>query len=411
MTCRTRRCSSRPSASGSPATAATTVKIGKAQGEPRDFDPVRGLDTAELFAFIGATQAKAWNELIKRYGGTANVAQAKFADRLASELDKRGTVDVLRHGVVDQGVTIRLAYFRPAHGLTPELVERYEANRLTVTRQLPLRAGLDQDAGSGVVRQRHPGGDGGAEEPADRPDRRARDRAVPHRPGPEEPDAGAGRWCTSRSTRAGGDDDPPGRQADTGSCRSTGATAVGPGTRRTRTGTAPRTCGSGCGSATPGWTCWPGSCTSSRPAKGSKAPGDGDLPALPPVGRGAAAGGRGPRRRAPGQSTWCSTRRGRASRTRSPGWRTGCRTCTTGDEQGVRQGRGDHRPGGARPAAAGHDLPVRARPRGGGADRQVLPAARRGAGRGAGPDHHHHAAEVPVRARQGRGPARRGATR
>src|SRR3954454_7839080 len=90
------------------------VKHDKIQGEPRDFDPVRGLDTADLYSFIGATQVKSWNELIKRYGGDPNVAQAKFADRLASELDKRGVVDVLRHGVVDQGVTIWLAYFRPA---------------------------------------------------------------------------------------------------------------------------------------------------------------------------------------------------------------------------------------------------------------------------------------------------------
>jgi type I restriction enzyme, R subunit len=46
-------------------------------------------------------------------------------------------VDVLRHGVVDLGVTLRHAFFRPAHGLTPDLVARYEANRLAVTRQLP----------------------------------------------------------------------------------------------------------------------------------------------------------------------------------------------------------------------------------------------------------------------------------
>ena len=37
-------------------------------------------------------------------------------------------------------MSIRLAYFRPASGLTPELVERYEKNRLTVTRQLPYEA-------------------------------------------------------------------------------------------------------------------------------------------------------------------------------------------------------------------------------------------------------------------------------
>ena len=112
------------------------VKNDRAQGTHPDFDATRGLDTAELFTFLGATQIDNWNELIKRHGGDPDTAQARFADRLAGELDKRGAVDVLRHGVTDQGVAIRLAYFRPAHGLTPELTARYEANRLTATRQL-----------------------------------------------------------------------------------------------------------------------------------------------------------------------------------------------------------------------------------------------------------------------------------
>ncbi len=117
------------------------VKNDRLQGEPRDFDPERGLDTVELYSFIGATQIDAWHELVKRYGGDPDVAQAKFADRVASELDRRGVVDVLGHGVVDQGVTMRLAYFRPAHGLTPELVAGYAANRLTATRQLRYEPG------------------------------------------------------------------------------------------------------------------------------------------------------------------------------------------------------------------------------------------------------------------------------
>ena len=55
------------------------VKVGNAQGDPRDFDAVRGLDTAELFAFIGATQADVWEQLVTRYGGDRDAAQAKFA--------------------------------------------------------------------------------------------------------------------------------------------------------------------------------------------------------------------------------------------------------------------------------------------------------------------------------------------
>ena len=104
-----------------------------------DFDRVRGLDTAELFAFLAETQPVAWERLVAVHGGLDG-ARAQFAERLSKQIDERGTVDVLRHGVNDHGVEVRLAFFRPAHGLTPELTERYLANRLTATRQLPYDA-------------------------------------------------------------------------------------------------------------------------------------------------------------------------------------------------------------------------------------------------------------------------------
>ncbi len=109
---------------------------GYENGVDSHYDRVRGIDTAELFAFIGATQIDAWNRLLALHGGDPNLAQRKFSDRLAQQIDARGTVDVLRHGVEDLGVLIRLAFFRPASGLNPELEARYAANRLTVTRQL-----------------------------------------------------------------------------------------------------------------------------------------------------------------------------------------------------------------------------------------------------------------------------------
>ena len=114
---------------------------GYLKSEPSHFDPVLGLDTAELFAFIGATQVTKWQRLLGRYGNDPDAAQRGFAKRLAAELDVRSTVEMLRQGVVDLGVTIRLAFFQPTHGLSPELQDLYTANRVSVTRQLAYEPG------------------------------------------------------------------------------------------------------------------------------------------------------------------------------------------------------------------------------------------------------------------------------
>ncbi len=113
-------------------------KTGTALEWGQDFDPTLGLDTVELFAFIGLTQGSAWGRLIKAHGGEEELARQRFARRLAQQIDERGTIDIIRHGVRDQNVEIRLSYRKPAFGIAPELVAHYDANRLTVTRQLPF---------------------------------------------------------------------------------------------------------------------------------------------------------------------------------------------------------------------------------------------------------------------------------
>ncbi len=113
---------------------------GYQRGQVADFDALLGVDPVVLLGFVRATQGPGWLRLVGLHGGEVEAERA-FLGRLGKQLDQRGTVDVLRHGVVDLGVTIRLAYFRPAHGLTPELVTLYEANRLTVTRQLRFDPG------------------------------------------------------------------------------------------------------------------------------------------------------------------------------------------------------------------------------------------------------------------------------
>jgi type I restriction enzyme R subunit len=112
-------------------------KVGTdAQWRP-SFDARLGFDTVELFRFIEETQGDELERLVRAHGGDEEVAREKFIKRLAQQVDERGTVDVLRHGVRDQNVEVRLSFLKPAFGVAPELVARYEANRLTVTRQLP----------------------------------------------------------------------------------------------------------------------------------------------------------------------------------------------------------------------------------------------------------------------------------
>lgn len=108
-----------------------------------EFGAELGLDFGTTLRFIGKTQQDQWDRLVKLHGD-ANTAQQAFRKRLVKELNTRSTVDVLRRGVVDHGVTIQLAYFRPAHGLTPQLVVRYDRNILTVTRQFRYQDGGDE---------------------------------------------------------------------------------------------------------------------------------------------------------------------------------------------------------------------------------------------------------------------------
>ena len=126
------------------------IKVGNSDQHKADFDATLGLDLKELFAFIEATQAPAWERLVKAHGGDALRARERFAKRLSQQLDERGTVDVLRHGVRDQNVEIRLSYRRPAFGVAPELVAHYDANRLTVTRQFPYDAGSSKTVDLGL---------------------------------------------------------------------------------------------------------------------------------------------------------------------------------------------------------------------------------------------------------------------
>lgn len=115
---------------------ASMVASGWVLGDQESYRPEFGLDSGQLYTFIGATQNDAWETLVAYAGGDSDAAWDEFLRFLGREIDERGALDVLRYGVKDRGVRIKLAYFRPAHTVAEDALDDYRRNRLSVTRQL-----------------------------------------------------------------------------------------------------------------------------------------------------------------------------------------------------------------------------------------------------------------------------------
>ena len=99
----------------------------------KGFDRDRAIFPEEALAFIRTTQPQLWGKLEALHGEQTG---ARVLEALCKWLDTHGTLATLRHGFKCFGKTLRIAYFRPAHGLNPELEARYQANRVGLTRQL-----------------------------------------------------------------------------------------------------------------------------------------------------------------------------------------------------------------------------------------------------------------------------------
>ena len=106
-----------------------------ADGDAAGYDRARALFPADILAWVQGTQPKAWETVTKNHGSKA---EETLLTRLRDQLDQRGTLDVLRHGVDLLGLKtpLLLAQFKPALSINPDILERYAANRLRVIRQV-----------------------------------------------------------------------------------------------------------------------------------------------------------------------------------------------------------------------------------------------------------------------------------
>ena len=110
------------------------------QGDRARWDVELALFPRDVLEFIRKTQPKQWERVCVLYGGAI---EKRITEELVKELDLKGTLEVLRHGFRFSGRTFRLAYFKPAHGLNPQLVAQFDSNRLTATRQVRCHPGQD----------------------------------------------------------------------------------------------------------------------------------------------------------------------------------------------------------------------------------------------------------------------------
>ena len=101
-------------------------------GDPRDYDREYCLDLVQLSAFLRGTQLDVSEVLgLEKDGPT----RRKFLARVQGEISRRGTIDVLRHGIKHGAHHLDLFCGTPSPD-NPKAQDRYAANRFSVTRQL-----------------------------------------------------------------------------------------------------------------------------------------------------------------------------------------------------------------------------------------------------------------------------------
>jgi len=105
------------------------------EGDAAKYDRARALFPEDVLAWVEETHPKAWDAIAKNHG---SYATETLLTRLRDQIDQRGTLDVLRHGIEMLGLRqkLTLAQFKPALAINPDILARYAANRLRVVRQV-----------------------------------------------------------------------------------------------------------------------------------------------------------------------------------------------------------------------------------------------------------------------------------
>ena len=97
------------------------------------YDRRHALLPDDVLDFVKSTQPESWERHVQNYNGDS---EQKFIQRLCQELDKYGTLHILRHGFKDRGAQFELCFKLPNTALNDDVIRLYGENRLIAVRQL-----------------------------------------------------------------------------------------------------------------------------------------------------------------------------------------------------------------------------------------------------------------------------------
>ena len=108
------------------------INHGYKKVEPSSYDKEKMLFPNILEEFVSTTQPKAWARYTKLYGASA---VDKLTRRVNTAISESNVLEVLKKGIKDMGIEIKLCYFKPSSNLNQDLVKLYEGNICGITRQ------------------------------------------------------------------------------------------------------------------------------------------------------------------------------------------------------------------------------------------------------------------------------------
>jgi type I restriction enzyme R subunit len=102
---------------------------GFVQSYSADYDRELCINKKHFFQFLQETQPNAYDTILKR-------GEDKFLKRLSDQIKQKGIIEILRNGVKDLDLRVKLYYKRPSSDLNKTAKKHYNANIFSVTRQL-----------------------------------------------------------------------------------------------------------------------------------------------------------------------------------------------------------------------------------------------------------------------------------